>query len=320
MKCMGLVVSGVASVVLSLSSAACGYDNDGILWVPTEYATINTAIQVADPVRNDEVRVLPDSDPSTPEVDPYNESVLLDKAILVTSWDPAVEGPNRDAVVIDGQHTYVCVQIEHVASPGATLQGFTLSSGSAYSGGGVFCSDAKAAIVDCRIDQCTAVLCGGGIYIESDSDVTLTGCTITGNWTQYGSGGGIYVTDSNLTLDGCTVSDNGPHDYYDTDFGGGIYATGSSVVEVTGGSSVQRNTAGDGGGMYCQCAEVILQGSTVADNTATGASQLNEGHGGGISMPREHSSGSKTVRYLATALSCGAAVSMWPRGADQRPS
>jgi len=208
----------VVCLAIVLLLAVASSSTADVLWVPSvEYPTINSAIQAANPANNDEVRVLPDSDPETPEPDPYYEYVVLNKAILVTSWDPAIGGPNREVVIIDGDDTSRCVVMQLVASPGATLQGFTLRDGSGDSGGGVFCTDAYAAIVDCCLESCTAVLYGGGVYIESSSVVTLSGCTVSGN--SAPSGGGICAVNSSLRLqDGCTISEN------ESCYGGGIAA------------------------------------------------------------------------------------------------
>ena len=117
---------------------------------------------------------------------------------------------------------------------------------------------------------------GGGVYAVTTGNVSMDG-TVHNN-TAVADGGGMYVLDCNsLTVEG-TVSNN--HAYgtagsegETTGYGGGIYASGTGLVTVTGaanGGVISNSAVADGGGLYVTPAnngEVRLTG-TVRDNTA----------------------------------------------------
>ena len=89
---------------------------------------------------------------------------------------------------------------------GASLSGFTLTSGAArigwyyqdYSGGGVWCGSTNAVVSNCVIVGNSASSFGGGAF-----GGTLNNCTLTGNMVSS-DGGGAYGG----TLNNCTLTDN----------------------------------------------------------------------------------------------------------------
>jgi hypothetical protein len=172
--------------------------------------------------------------------------VVITNAITLRS----VNGPQF--TVIDGGGTVRCV---HLAS-GSALSGFTLTSGSASPGGGVYCS-ANSAITNCVIANCMAYswvpgpapivrptgvgggVCGGVLY----------GCTLTGNSANL-AGGGAYGS----TLYDCMLTGNSAH------WGGG--ASGCTLYDCTLTDNYPGNSPGWNGG--------VVSGSAVYDCTLTG--------------------------------------------------
>lgn len=119
-------------------------------------------------------------------------------------------------------------------------------------------------------------------------DVTISGLTVTGGTAD--EGGGIINWSENLTLDQVVVTGNTA-----TNQGGGLQVFAGSNTpplpfSVTIRDSVlSGNTAGGGGGigLYLDSLEgratVLIQGSVISDNDASGVESAN---GGGIFIPK----------------------------------
>ena len=94
--------------------------------------------------------------------------------------------------------------------------------------------------------------------------VTVRDGNADGQSFPHNSGGGILVEKSNALLQDVIVKSNAA-----TEGGGGIAATNGSTLNVFLGSSVEGNSAGDGGGIYCKgCTAVLLRRSSITNNTA----------------------------------------------------
>ena len=101
------------------------------------------------------------------------------------------------ATLIDGGGIMRCIYLTN----GAVLSGFTLTNGSAGSGGGVYCTSTNVLISNCTIISNTASGGGGGVYSG-----TLTNCAISGNTClPTGSNGGGA---SGSLLYSCTLTGN----------------------------------------------------------------------------------------------------------------
>lgn len=198
----------------------------------------------------------------------------------------SVNGP--EVTVIDGGGP--CISL----TDGASLAGFTLRNGVAYSGAGVSCASTNAFLTNCVIRDCYACFgvgggaCGGRLY-----NCTLTGnwarpygggaygailysCTVTGNSAIFlnqwpygvlaGSGAGVY----DCTLYNCTLTENSANE------GAGAYGGTLYNCAIIGNSAVNDwawqygYITGQGGGVY---------GSTLYNCTVTGNSSTENGGG-----------------------------------------
>jgi hypothetical protein len=118
---------------------------------------------------------------------------------------------------------------------------------------------------------------GGALHVAFNATLTLTDSAVTNSRSQTGAGGGIY-TDGNLTLNRVTVSGNqligaaGPAN------GGGIHHSSNNdparLVTITNSTISGNTTNGNGGGIYSANAELRLQSTTIAGNTAASGSGL----------------------------------------------
>jgi hypothetical protein len=230
----------------------CGGGSASTLRVPSEYATIQSAIDAS-------------FDGDVVEVGPglYAESINLGgREITVRSTHGASE------TVVDPLNGR-CFSATGQKGASAQLQGFTLRGGSGQYGGGVYITQSSPTLVDCVITANTATY-GGGLYVSNGSP-RLVGCTLSLNVSSY-SGGGAYI-DSNASVEmvNCSIvgntSQNGS--------GGGV-SLGSGTLTMHGGEVRSNQSGGSGGGL--SGGVLILNGCSVIANWTQ-----NGGNGGGIS-------------------------------------
>ena len=155
--------------------------------------------------------------------------ITVDKSITVKSVNGA------DKTIIDGSNTNRCFYLDAYSNYHQTnspiIDGFTITNGYSYNGGGVACS--------------------GG---------TVENCTISGNSSGY-SGGGVSCYRG--TVENCTISDNSAGNSGD---GGGVYCHGGTVENCT---IIGNSSCDDGGGVYCYYGGTV-KSCTITGNLANG--------------------------------------------------
>ena len=263
------------------------------LTVPTDYSTIQAAINAAFP--GDTVLVLAGT---------YTENIAINKAITLTSD----AGPG--ATIIDGRDLYTVVRFIS-GSTGPVFSGFTVQNGNGpdQEAGGIQITDSSPTITDNTIINNTAQWEGGGIRITGSSS-TITGNRILNNYGH--SGGGIAVinswatiTDNQITnntgcdgvgvwvrygapvIQGNRISNNTRSGCSGGNGGGGILILGASTAQIVG-NTISDNTifSGDGGGISLNGAgNPTIRGNLIAGNSASGISPAT--WGGGITMVNE---------------------------------
>jgi|GEM_PF-1979759 len=218
----------------------------------------------------------------------YVESIdFLGKAIAVRS----VNGPA--ATTIDAAGKGRVVNFASGEGPGSVLDGFTLTNGTADTGGGIscvssspvitncivsgnsadygggiYCQLSSPAITGCTITHNVAAVSGGGIHAYDTSTPVITGCTISGNSATGapgfdGQGGGVYCYNAAPTIADSTISGNRA-----ADAGGGFFGTASSSAVITN-TTISGNSAGtDGGGICCLFSSPVLDRVTISGNDA----------------------------------------------------
>ena len=233
--------------------------------VPSQYSTIQPAIDAA--VDGDTVQVADGTYMGSGNRD-------LDfhgKAITVQSEN----GP--DSCIIDCDHRGRGF-ILGCEGPDSVISGFTITKGSAYRGGGIYCGSFTT-ITNCIITGNHSDADGGGIYCGSST--TITNCIITGNHSN-GQGGGIsgpasiyncIISNNSAIQNGggismvgsiynCTINGNTSLSY-----GGGIYSYSTSPTITN--CIISRNMASlDGGGISCWQASPIITNCILFSNMA----------------------------------------------------
>ncbi len=139
----------------------------------------------------------------------------------------------------------------------ATTSGGALAS--AYAG-------ATGSFTDVDLGNNTAGTQGGALDLLNDSQFTLLRTQVFTNYAVE-TGGGIS-TSGILTITDSTVSGNSAGDGSSySDIGGGIHVLSGATLQMSG-SRVETNTANRGGGLYSSGTSVVND-TTISENSAT---------------------------------------------------
>lgn len=163
----------------------------------------------------------------------------------------------------------VCAQ-----SSGAFIMygGEISNNSSAGSGGGVSAWGGAARLYGGTISGNTADGNGGGIWLNSR--LPISGSFSIINNTAV-NGGGVYVKGPLTLSDNASITDNKASNGN----GGGVYCTNTwsdNILTISDSGEIARNTAtGDGGGIYIDKGNLVIEGGSITDNTGTG-------NGGGV--------------------------------------
>lgn len=257
-------------------------DSDGVHMVPTEFATIQAAINAA--VAGNEVVVAPGE---------YFEHInLLGKAITVRSTDPT-DPVVVAATIINGDGTGTVVTCTSGEGPDTVLSGFTITGGYASNGGGMHNSYSSPTVRNCAFTGNVASIRGGGMYnlysgpavldcifANNSSDahggggifndnppppgpiVTVVNCSFTGNTAGFGAA--MVNSGASPIVINCLFKDNAA-----SDTGGGIWSATQSNPEVTNCLFI-GNAATDGAAMAnYSSSNPTVTNCTFSGNTAS---------------------------------------------------
>jgi len=260
-----IVADGVVNSPRRISVTLHVYDNDGQLHVPSEYATIQSAIDEA--FGGDTIIVEPGT---------YNENInFKGKNVNLTAIDSNDPDVVATTIIHGGSKTSV-VTFSGIEESTCSIQGFTIKGGYAQEpahGGGVRGNGTVARIINCHISENVAYRRGGGLY---ECDGPIIGCTISNNKVQSlatTEGGGLHNCDGPIS--GCTIVDNTSNSgMYGTGFGGGLYACNGPITDCT---IISNHAGGNGGGLY-GCDGTITN-CTITDNRAEHYSIQSRGGG-----------------------------------------
>jgi parallel beta-helix repeat protein/predicted outer membrane repeat protein len=214
---------------------------NGSLHVPTEYPTIESAIDVA----NDGDTVIVADGIYTGE---GNRDIdFLGKAITVRSEN----GPEKCIIDCQGikedKHRGFC--FENCEGSDSVLEGLTITNGYELYGGGIYCINSGPTIKDCVVKNNSCWHNGAGIYCKQ-SRILISDCTVENN-TTFRSRDGIYCNRSNVLITNCTVKNNGS----------GISLESTDAVISACSIEVNENR-----GIYSRSSDAIITNCVISNN------------------------------------------------------
>ncbi len=133
----------------------------------------------------------------------YNELINFNgKTITLRSSDGA------GVTTIDGGGVGSVVTCASGEGPGTVLEGFTITGGSHYRGGGMNNDGGSSpTVTNCTFRGNTATI-GSGMYNNDNSSPTVTNCTFSGNTSSLLAGGMRNDNSSSPTVTNCTFCGN----------------------------------------------------------------------------------------------------------------
>ena len=189
----------------------------------------------------------------------------------------------------------VCVEGGNALMSGGTIGGISSNGCSAERGGGVSVTGGTFTMSGSKIQNCTTVTDGGGVYVYVDGDTTKDsftmreGASIENCTVSSGNGGAVSVSGGSASMSGNSVIKSSHAYSTNNDVtvgnGGGVSVTGGTFTMSS--SKILNCTAvTDGGGVYVSVDDV----DTTKDSFTMSASASIEnctvfsGNGGAVSV------------------------------------
>jgi parallel beta-helix repeat protein/predicted outer membrane repeat protein len=203
--------------------------NAAVRNVPGDFPTIQLALNAS--TSGDEVLVAPGT---------YLENLALGAP---QSGVALVSAGGAQLTTIDGGHLGSVITCNDVG-PLTRIEGFTITGGSAATGGGIWLT-ASSPTIRGNVIRGNSAVAAGGIYSDSSSPYIVDN-TLSENQAPGGSGGAIYCDHgANAKIERNVIANNSCAAY-----GGGVTIWESSSPQLLNNTIVANQAALAGGGIY----------------------------------------------------------------------
>ncbi len=275
---------GYSSPPSAVVSATCTAGQTTMLLVPSQFASIQDAIDAARD--GDRVLVLPGH---------YREKIDFEgKSISVVSMYSLTH--DHSAIVetiIDGESDGSVVRFANAEDSLTVIQGFTVQNG--FDSSGIFCSSSRPMIKNMIIKNSHATsnggglrvrnlshlvvdsvefvgncaVNGGGMSVEGESVVLIKNCTFTQNTAEQG--GGLEIIKSFATLENNEFFAN------EAEHGGGMHSKTEAeitMIHCRFFENLNDGFDGRGGALYTSGSTYHIENTIFADNASYGPNAL----------------------------------------------
>ena len=169
--------------------------------------------------------------------------------------------------IIDGNQSGSVVTFGSGEDTTAVLQGFTVTGGNSYDGGGIYCSSSSPVIADNIITGNVSETYGGGISCNYSAPIIINN-TITLNSSSYG-GGISFDRYTSSVITGNNITNNNAVE------GGGISCSVFSSPSITNNTISENSADTKGGGIYCYYnSSATITNTIIWNNTASLGSDI----------------------------------------------
>jgi hypothetical protein len=221
------------------------------LYVPTEYTTIQAALNAA---LNGATVVVDDGT--------YTGAGNIDldfggKAVNLSSRN----GPAHCAIDMEGSSGHRGIYFHHGETETSMVSGFTIRGGNADVGGGILCAGGSSPAIKICVITGNNAATGGGIGVSEGSSPVISNSIIWNN--TAGTGGGMGITGSSSPLI------NGTHIVGNSAGGGGGIGISGGGFPVLTNCVVDSNVAnnnGTGSGLSVSETAAIITNCTITRN------------------------------------------------------
>jgi parallel beta-helix repeat protein len=233
----------------------CGVTTAAELHVPSQYATIQAAVEAA--MNGDEIVVEPGTYANIRVAIANNLSITLRAS--GTAEETILEGDGQGPVIRCGAYSDV------------DIEGFTITGGGVdedgMEGGGISCWTCSLTLSNCIVTENSGRVTGGLLLVNTNyswiDQPVITGCDFSNNsaTSESWAGGAIHVSDSNPTITNCTFSNNSaPEDDPDEIWAGDIFIYYEDAATITncdfcgnGDNSIYGPYSGSGNTFLDEC-------------------------------------------------------------------
>ena len=229
-----------------------------ILLVPSEYATIQDAINASE--NRDTVLVAPGT--YVENINYSGKNIVVGSYFLMYGLTYFIE-----QTIIDGNQNGSVVTIDNGVDSTAVLSGFTITGGNSYDGGGVYCSSSSPIIANNIIIGNVSETYGGGISCNYSAAIIIDNL-IRLNSSSYG-GGISFDRYTSSVITGNNITNNNAEE------GGGIGCFVFSSPSITNNTISENSADTKGGGIYCYYnSSATITNTIIWDNTASLGSDI----------------------------------------------
>ncbi|MBQ2771456.1 MAG: hypothetical protein IJE95_01915 [Methanocorpusculum sp.] len=216
----------------------------------------------------------------------------------------------------------VCVEGGNALMSGGTIGGISSNGCSAERGGGVSVTGGTFTMSGSKIQNCTAVTDGGGVYVYVDGDTTKDSFTMSASASienctvSSGNGGAVSVSGGSASMSGSSVIKSSHAYSTNNDVtvgnGGGVSVTGGTFTMSS--SKILNCTAVTGGGaVYVNITVSSEEDSfTMSASASIENCTVSSGNGGAVSVSGGSASmiGNSVIKNSHAENGYGGAVSI----------